>query len=285
LLKKLLGFFLIFCSIFFLIALGKHAIGFIKSNTLNIASENIANIPIKAEAKGFPIFAGVPIYSQSVGMVEFNVQPGNFVEKGDILGLLASGDKQILIISPSSGIFLNYKFAIYESKIGTNLLDPNSVPSPIKERAYVKANEIIGSIITDSNFYICLKGINISDSKKYLTFLLSDKAQGIDGKIVKIDRDYAFVLLKDFMNYFLDKREFTVVKDVVKGIIVDNENIVEKNGEKGLLIINGNKISFFKVNFIPFDNARSVALINGYDSLLVVKNAHFVGENEIIGGF
>ena len=284
-LKKLVSFFLAFCSVFFFITFGKHSVGFIKSNTLSIKSENISKISVEEDAKGFSIFAGVPVYSRAAGRIAFKVQPGSFVEKGAIVGILMNGESQNLIDSPASGIFLNYSLSKYENKIDDVLLDPNNEPNLVKDRSYVESNGIIGSVITDNNFYVCLKGIKVGDSKKYLTFLLSDGISETIGTVVRIDGDYTFVLLKDYINYFLGKSEFRVITNALKGIIVDNKNIVKKNGKNGILIVNGNRISFFETKFIPIDKSHSAAEVNNYGSLLVVEKGHFLAENEIIGGF
>jgi len=285
LLKKLVSFFLIFSAIFFLITLWNHAIGFIRSNTLNIESENVSYIPVEVKVKGFPIFRASPIYSQSAGKVEFKVVAGNFVEKNTVIGVLTSGEKREFINSPASGIFLNYAFKKYENTVNNSLLDSNNEPFLVKGNSYVQPNEILGSVIIDNSFYVCLKDVKINDSKKNLVFILDDGFSEIRGTVVKIEGDNTFVLIKDYLNYFLGKNEFRVRTDIVKGILVEGKKIVERNGKKGILIVNGNRISFLETTLVPLGDGRFVAEVNDYNALLIVKNVRFLGENEIIGGF
>jgi hypothetical protein len=242
-------------------------------------------MPVEVKVKGFPIFATVPIYSQSVGSVEFNVVAGNFVEKNTVIGVLTSEEKRELITSPASGIFLNYAFKKYANTVNNSLLDSNNEPFLVKGNSYVQPNEILGSVITDNSFYVCLKDAKINDSKKNLVFILDNGFLDISGTVVKIEGDNTFVLIKDYLNYFFGKNEFFVRTDIVRGILVEGKNIVEKNGKRGLLIVNGNRISFLETTLVPLDNGRFIAEVNDYNALLIVKNVRFLGENEIIGGF
>jgi hypothetical protein len=283
--KKIVSFFLIFSSIFFLITFWKHAVGFIRSNTLDIQSENVSYVPVTINAKGFIVFAGLPVYSDFNGKVELEVEPGNYVEKGDAVCFIVSGDKKNTVLSPASGVFINYGMKQYYNNIDNVSFVEDNQPYPIRNYSHIEENGIIGSIVTDNNFYVCLQTSNSFKIDQTLSFIFDGGFLKIDATVKNTRENNTVILLRDYLNLFFNKNEFTVIINTVKGIVVNSDNVVNKNGKSGILIINGNRISYFETNLVPLEDGKFVASVEGYNTLLVVKKGLFFGQNEIIGGF
>lgn len=259
---------------------------FIRKNLVKFYTANYSYNEIYFDTDYKLLFCAKNLLSPGLGDIQFVRDNFDYVEKGEIIGLLSTKNGLVDIVAPVTGYFLK----------GFVSLEFNSLPEALSKvdefkfdwfsKKDVKENSPIACIITSDVVLALPKEISISKS---LTIYISDFVKS-KVNLFSSNEYHNFYKVSDFIPEIFLTKKVKILKEIVYGLKFPKSALISRNGANYIYIVNGNVIKNLKVNVVENEDGFVVASVEDpefteFRALIVVLTPKLFKVGEVVGNF
>lgn len=271
--------------------IGRDIIYLLKSKLIKVDCVNVSYYDIFKELKFRAILDAEPVLATFNGTVDYLVENGTYVNKGDLVAVISSEEEKGELRANTEGIFLNYVLSPVNA-YGSLQDDFDFYSSSVEQRyggSKVKEKDFVASIVKDNTYELVFRKEDVTCPVENLRIILDDGITRVKPNSVRESGNCIFLRLSSYLLPIIQRNSISVSLGRVYGLKIEKEEIVERDGKRGVFIVNGDNVLFLPLDIIQIGDYMVGKIdderFSEFKYFLVVKTPILVKEGQKVGSF